>query len=79
MLFDLESGNLTDATSNWAFDEERQEYYIYGTASPGEYFAEVFSAMYSANEELKSLIWEQVPETCEVIKGLIDHYITLNQ
>lgn len=72
-LFGEESQNLTEETS----------YLVggipYGATNSIEFFAEVFSAMYSSNATLRDLIWKQVPRTCQYIKDSIEKYIETHQ
>ena len=72
-LFERENKNLTEETS-LPYDDQ-----LYGQTDSYEYFAEVFSAMYSTNENFKRLIWEQVPETCKYIESKITEYINMQE
>lgn len=67
-LFQRESNNLTEETSKIINGKP------YGQTNSPEFFAEVFSAMKSSNENLRNLIWVQVPETCKFIQEMIIEY-----
>lgn len=68
-LFQLESKNLTSETSDIVDGRP------YGTHSPKEYFAEVFSAIYTSDVRLRELMRAQVPNTYQFIEDQINNYI----
>ncbi|MEY8445904.1 ADP-ribosyltransferase [Enterococcus ratti] len=74
-LYLEESKNLTNEVTSLVYDPETDSMVLYGTTESAEYFAEVFSAMYSSEEHFKILIWELVPNTCKYIEEKMKPYM----